>query len=189
MQQEMTAAFREADALATLDYATGLANRFNFDRKLAFEWQSAALQQNSVALMMVDIDHFKLYNDHYGHLAGDDCLRRIANILADASLRSSDLVARYGGEEFAVILPRVSVQGAITLAERVRQLVADAQISHMPYTPGIVTVSIGVAALMPSTIGDETNLIQFADRALYSAKRAGRNRVEAYQNSLQIEYD
>ena len=189
MQQEMTAAFREADALATLDYATGLANRFNFDRKLAFEWQSAALQQNSVALMMVDIDHFKLYNDHYGHLAGDDCLRRIANILADASLRSSDLVARYGGEEFAVILPRVSVQGAVTLAERVRQLVADAQISHMPYTPGIVTVSIGVAALMPSTIGDETNLIQFADRALYSAKRAGRNRVEAYQNSLQIEYD
>jgi diguanylate cyclase (GGDEF)-like protein len=189
MHQEITAAFHEADALATQDHATGLANRFSFDRHLALEWQNAALQQTSLALLMLDIDHFKLYNDHYGHLAGDDCLRRIASILASASLRTSDLVARYGGEEFAVILPRVSAQGAVTLAERVRQLVADAQISHMPYTPGIVTVSIGVAAMIPDAGKDETDLIQFADRALYSAKRAGRNRVETYQNCFEIEYD
>ncbi len=189
IHMEMTAAFQEADALATQDYSTGLANRFNFDRQLALEWQNAARQQSSLALMMVDIDHFKLYNDHFCVVAGDDCLRRIASILASASLRSSDLVARYGGEEFAVILPRVSVQGAVTLAERVRQLVADAQISHMPYTPGIVTVSIGVAAIVPGADGDETNLIQFADKALYSAKRAGRNRVETYQNCFEIEYD
>ena len=189
IHQEMTAAFKEADALATQDYATGLANRFSFDRHLAQEWRSATQQQNNLALMMVDIDHFKLYNDHYGHLAGDECLRRIATILADASLRSSDLVARYGGEEFAVILPRVSTQGAVTLAERIRQLVADAQLPHLPYTPGIVTVSIGVAAMTPDAEADETTLIQCADRALYSAKRTGRNRVESYQNCLQIEYD
>jgi diguanylate cyclase (GGDEF)-like protein len=189
MHQEMTAAFHEADALATQDYATGLANRFSFDRQLALEWENAARQQNSLALLMVDIDHFKLYNDHYGHLAGDDCLRRIAAIMADASLRSCDLVARYGGEEFAVILPRATAQGAVALAERMRQLVADAQIAHMPYTPGIVTVSIGVASMIPDMAGDETSLIQHADRALYSAKRAGRNRAECYQNSFEIEYD
>jgi diguanylate cyclase (GGDEF)-like protein len=191
IHQEITAAFHEADAMATQDYATGLANRFSFDRQLALDWQTAAKQQNSLALLMLDIDHFKLYNDHYGHLAGDECLRRIATILADASLRSSDLVARYGGEEFAVILPRASAQGAVTLAERIRQLVADAQLPHLPYTPGIVTVSIGVAAMVPDAEAeeDETTLIQCADRALYAAKRAGRNRVETYQNCLQIEYD
>ncbi len=190
MHREMAAAFQEADALATQDYSTGLANRFSFDRMLALEWQSAARQKESLALMMVDIDHFKLYNDHYGHLAGDDCLRRIAAILANTSLRSSDMVARYGGEEFAIVLPRVTVQGAITLGERIRQIVADAQIPHMPYTPGIVTVSIGVAAMVPDVAtGDETDLIQLADRALYAAKRAGRNRVETCQSVLQIEYD
>ena len=184
IHREMTAAFQEADAKATQDYATGLANRFSFDRQLAIEWQNAAHQKTSVALLMVDIDHFKLYNDHYGHLAGDECLRRIANILANSSLRASDIVARYGGEEFAMILPRASAQGAGALAERVRQLVADAQLPHMPYTAGIVTVSIGVAALQPDTAVNETTLIQYADRALYAAKRAGRNRVETWQSRL-----
>jgi diguanylate cyclase (GGDEF)-like protein len=190
IHREMTAAFHEADAMATQDYATGLANRFSFDRQLAIEWQNAARQKNSLALLMVDIDHFKLYNDHYGHLAGDDCLRRIAEILASSSIRASDMVARYGGEEFAVILPRASTQGAIALAERVRQLVADAQLPHMPYTAGIVTVSIGVAALQPDGAIDETTLIHCADRALYAAKRAGRNRVESWQNSFdkEVEY-
>ena len=184
IHKEITAAFHEADAMATQDYATGLANRFTFDRQLAIEWQNAALQKASLALLMVDIDHFKLYNDHYGHLAGDDCLRRIAEILANSSIRASDLVARYGGEEFAVILPRLSTQAAVALAERVRQLVADAQLPHMPYTAGIVTVSIGVAAMQPDTAINETVLIQCADRALYAAKRAGRNRVEAWQSRL-----
>jgi diguanylate cyclase (GGDEF)-like protein len=189
MHKEITAAFHEADAKATQDYATGLANRFTFDRQLAIEWQNAARQKASLALLMVDIDHFKLYNDHYGHLAGDDCLRRIAEILAGSALRASDTVARYGGEEFAVILPRASTQAAIALAERVRQLVADAQLPHMPYTAGIVTVSIGVAAMQPDTAVNETILIQCADRALYAAKRAGRNRVEAWQSRLdRVEY-
>jgi diguanylate cyclase (GGDEF)-like protein len=189
LHQEITAAYQEADALATLDYATGLANRFNFDRHLAHEWENAARHQNSLAILMVDIDHFKLYNDHYGHLAGDDCLRRVAAILASSSLRSSDMVARYGGEEFAVILPRASVQGAVALAERIRQLVADAQLPHLPYTPGIVTVSIGVAAIHPEATMNETILIQCADRALYAAKRGGRNRVETHENCLEIEVE
>ncbi len=179
IHQEMTAAFHEADAMAAQDYATGLANRLRFDRQLEREWQNAARQHNSLALLMVDIDQFKLYNDHYGHLAGDECLRRIAAIMAGASLRSTDMVARYGGEEFAVILPRATREGAMALAERIRQSVADAQLRHLPYTPGIVTVSIGVASMRPDNAKDETALIQCADRALYAAKRAGRNRVES----------
>ena len=189
IHQEITLAFQEADLLATQDYSTGLANRFSFDRQLAEEWKNAARQHNSLALLMVDIDHFKLYNDHYGHLEGDECLRRIATTLANSLLRTSDLVARYGGEEFAVILPRASSQGAVALAERMRQLVADEQIPHMPYTPGIVTVSIGVAAMQPEAAMSETMLIQCADRALYAAKRAGRNRVEAYQSCLDAEME
>jgi diguanylate cyclase (GGDEF)-like protein len=180
-QQEMTAAFHEADALAAQDYSTGLANRLRFDRQLSHEWQNAMRQHNTLALLMVDIDHFKLYNDHYGHLAGDECLRRIASILAGASLRSTDVVARYGGEEFAVVLPRATRQGAMALAERIRQSVADAHLPHLPYTPGIVTVSIGVAAMRPDNAVSETALIHCADRALYAAKRAGRNRVEAFE--------
>ena len=180
LQTEMTDAFHEADAMATTDYGTGLANRLSFDRQLAREWQAAIREQGIISLLFVDVDHFKLYNDHYGHLAGDACLRRIADILANAARRSTDMVARYGGEEFALILPNALSGGAFTLADRILRSVVDAQIPHLPYTPGIVTVSIGVATMRPKPGDEKSGLVRFADHALYDAKRGGRNRISLW---------
>jgi diguanylate cyclase (GGDEF)-like protein len=177
LQQEITAAFTEADVEAGQDHITGLANRRTFDKRLAYEWHRAVHEKLSMSLLMIDVDQFKLYNDFYGHLAGDECLRKIAAILASAPLRGSDVVARYGGEEFAVILPRALSNGAAALAERIRLAVADACIPHLPHPAGIVTVSIGVATLSPAHNLDDTALIQRADLALYGAKKAGRNQV------------
>lgn len=180
LQQELTAAFKEADANAGIDHVTGLANRRSFDKQLAREWRRAVREKVSLSLMMIDVDQFKLYNDHYGHLAGDDCLRMIGAILKHAPLRETDLAARYGGEEFAVILPRAASEGASLLAERIRQAVADCHIAHLPYHPGIVTISMGVATMRPTDEWDETMLIQRADEALYQAKKEGRNQVQVW---------
>lgn len=187
--EEMTSASHEADAAATHDYATGLANRASFERQLARNWQSAMRDQSPLSLLIVDIDHFKLYNDHYGHLAGDECLRRIAAILAGSSKRSTDTVARYGGEEFALLLPRSNASGAMILSERIRQAVADAQLPHLPYTAGIVTVSIGIATMIPVLDEDSSHLIHCADRALYEAKKNGRNRSESWEACMEAEID
>jgi len=180
---EITDAFHQADIMAAKDYGTGLANRLTFDRQLIREWQNALREQGIVSLLIVDVDHFKLYNDHYGHLAGDECLRRIASILSGTARRSTDLVARFGGEEFALLLPGAPSAGAMTLAERIRQAVLDAQIPHLPYTPGIITVSIGVATLRPTPDMNKCDLVKNADRALYEAKRQGRNRLSLWDAS------
>jgi diguanylate cyclase (GGDEF)-like protein len=185
LQQEMTAAYREADWNAGIDHVTGLANRRAFDKQLAREWRRAARERVSLSLVMIDVDQFKLYNDHYGHPAGDACLRTIGSILKNAPLRETDLVARYGGEEFAVILPRATSEGASLLAERIRQAVADQHIPHLPYHPGIVTISMGVATIRPSDEWDETMLIEKADQALYLAKKEGRNQVKFWNESHQ----
>jgi diguanylate cyclase (GGDEF)-like protein len=180
LQLEVTAALYQADANAALDHVTGLANRRTFDNRLLREWQNASRERSTLSLLMIDVDQFKLYNDHYGHVAGDICLRRIATFLSGAPMRASDLVARYGGEEFAIILPRASASGSVALAEKIRQTVAEAQLPHGAYEPGIVTVSVGVATMRPAIEVDETTLVQHADRALYLAKKGGRNRVEAH---------
>jgi diguanylate cyclase (GGDEF)-like protein len=185
-----TTSVSEADAASMQDYATGLANRVYFDRQLARNWQNALRDQSPLSLLIVDIDHFKLYNDHYGHLAGDECLRRIAAVLAGSSKRSTDTVARYGGEEFALLLPRSNASGAMILAERIRQAVADAQLPNIPYTAGIVTVSIGIATMDPNSDENPAQFIQRADRALHEAKKAGRNRTKAWKSltETQIEH-
>jgi diguanylate cyclase (GGDEF)-like protein len=180
LQQELTVAFKEADAKAGIDHVTGLANRRTFDRQLAREWRRAVREKVSISLMMIDVDQFKLYNDHYGHLAGDGCLRTIGSVLKNAPLRETDLAARYGGEEFAVILPRATNEGAALLAERIRQSVADRHIPHLPYQPGIVTISMGVATMRPTDEWDETELIKRADLALYLAKKEGRNQAQVW---------
>lgn len=184
MQQELTVAYQEADINAGLDHVTGLANRRTFDKHLEREWRRAVRENAGLSLMMIDVDHFKLYNDHYGHPAGDACLQAVASVLHNAPLRSSDLAARYGGEEFAVILPRAGSEGTFILADRIRQSVADRCLPHLPYTPGIVTISIGVATILPKLELDQALLIQLADQALYLAKKDGRNRVKAWDGVL-----
>jgi diguanylate cyclase (GGDEF)-like protein len=180
LEHKLTAAYQEADTNAGVDHVTGLANRRTFDKHLEREWRRALRENVGISLMMIDVDHFKLYNDHYGHVAGDACLRAVASVLHGAPLRASDLVARYGGEEFAVILPRAGTEGTFLLADRIRQSVADQCLPHLPHTPGIVTISVGVATILPKPEWDQAVLIQLADQALYLAKGDGRNRVKAW---------
>jgi diguanylate cyclase (GGDEF)-like protein len=163
--------------IALQDGLTGIPNRRSFDETLMREWQRARRNASELSLVMIDIDHFKSYNDSYGHLAGDDCLRRVTAAVAQ-SLRVTDYLARYGGEEFACILPDTGEEGALISAERIRCHVASASIPHgaSPVAPH-VTVSLGIASMVPSEKMAPESLIEMADRMLYRAKDGGRNRV------------
>jgi len=164
--------------LSVVDGLTGIANRRNFDEELARIWRRAQREAAPVSLVLIDIDHFKKYNDHYGHLAGDDCLRRVAQALQHAVKRPFDLVARYGGEEFAVVLPDTGVVGAKRLAEKMRKAVERLDIAHAASTVSRrVTISSGLAAMAPEAAARPEILIAAADACLYEAKLAGRNRV------------
>lgn len=165
------------EKLAAVDGLTGIANRRSFDEKLAHEWARARREKTSLALLMIDVDHFKLYNDTYGHPLGDDCLRRIAAAAAAIVFRPGDLVARYGGEEFAIILPSIDVGGAMTVAQRVREAVGRLAISHVASNFGSVTVSIGLSWGIPEREQTHHTLVKAADIALYRAKHEGRDRV------------
>ena len=164
--------------LATRDGLTGLANRRCFDETLQAEWLRASRQQQALSLLMVDVDHFKLYNDANGHLGGDECLQQIALAMA-GEMRANDLVARYGGEEFAVILPNESLNGACIVAERIRARVEQLRLPYQSRADKMVTVSIGAATLWPSpdTETGPKQLLAIADGALYLAKHMGRNRI------------
>ena len=176
---ERTVALRSANAqlelLSTTDSLTGVANRRLFDTALAAEWARSLGTAQPVSVIMADVDHFKQYNDDYGHLAGDACLVEISRLL-NGSLRDTDLLCRYGGEEFAAILPRADLEGAVAVAERMRRAVEAARLPHT-LTGGTVTVSVGVASSLPSTKDRRNELLAGADAALYEAKRAGRNCV------------
>ncbi|MFT4114739.1 diguanylate cyclase [Silvibacterium sp.] len=177
LQEEITQAYRKADELAAIDHMTGTMNRRTFDRELQREWNRAVREQGSLSLLMIDIDHFKAYNDHYGHIAGDECLSLVASLLRGAVQRGTDLVARYGGEEFAVLLPGTHDEGTVKIAERFHQAVQNAGILHAKSPLGHVSISIGVATLEPAPETQPSRLIRSADTALYQAKREGRNRV------------
>lgn len=166
--------------LSSTDALTGLANRRRFDEVWGEEWQRAARQGAFLGLVLIDVDHFKAYNDHYGHQAGDDCLRRLAAVLAREVRRAGELVARYGGEEFVVVLPGAGADEARDIAERLRAAVqAEAMPhAHSPAAP-VVTLSMGVAAGQPRHETDAEALLKEADVALYLAKRQGRNQVLA----------
>jgi diguanylate cyclase (GGDEF)-like protein len=165
------------ETLAATDALTGVPNRRSFDLCLTREWRVAKRDPMSLGLLLLDIDHFKSFNDRYGHPAGDSCLARVAAAMASAVRRPGDTTARYGGEEFAVILPGTELAGAVYVAECVRNAVAALNIQHADSPSGVVTVSIGVSVKMPS--GSETleAFVSEADTALYAAKRAGRNQV------------
>jgi len=164
-----------------LDGLTGIANRRRFDEYIKKEWARAVRNGSTISLIMADIDHFKSYNDNYGHLAGDDCLKKVARLLYQTLKRPADLVARYGGEEFVVLLPETDLEGAKLLAEKIRSNVEDAGLPHA-YSEAHdrVTVSLGVSSILPSPQRESSELVKNADEALYRAKEKGRNRVEAY---------
>jgi diguanylate cyclase (GGDEF)-like protein len=165
--------------MATTDALTGLANRRAFEDALTEEWRRAIRSEASIALLMLDADCFKLFNDRYGHPEGDRVLKGIAQCIAQSGPRPSDMGARYGGEEFVVLLPDTEFPGALVVAERIRSAVAALDIPHAGSPSGRVTISLGVAIARP-VLGDAKEwLVKQADDALYEAKRTGRNRVSA----------
>jgi diguanylate cyclase (GGDEF)-like protein len=167
--EHLAGAIETLHRISTQDGLTGVSNRRHFDETLATEWRRCARKDSPLALLLLDIDHFKTFNDTAGHQAGDDCLRRVAQTLHDSLHRASDLVARYGGEEFAILLPETDPAHARRFAEILRARVEESR---------LVTISVGVACIVPTR--DGSGIEQFvgsADRALYEAKRAGRNRV------------
>ncbi|MEB0028520.1 PleD family two-component system response regulator [Pseudomonas sp. MH9.2] len=164
--------------LMNSDGLTGLSNRRHFDEYLELEWRRALREQSQISLLMIDVDYFKAFNDNFGHLEGDEALRQVSSAIRESCGRSSDLPARYGGEEFALVLPTTSPGGARLLAEKLRQTVEGLNIPHIFSLPGsILTISIGLATMIPQPGSNSRQLIMDADKGLYSAKNNGRNQV------------
>lgn len=178
---------QQLEEISRRDALTGLSNRRHFDENLKLEWLRGAREKASLCLLVVDVDHFKKYNDALGHPQGDQCLRAIAKGLASAVTRAGDVVARLGGEEFAILLPNTSGAGGKTVAERLRERIEALAIPH-PGSPvaSNVTVSVGVAAVIPRRDAAETQLMLDADAALYLAKGLGRNCVAVSPSALSL---
>ncbi len=177
-EEELAAANIALVRMARIDGLTQIANRRCFDETLLQEWHRLCRTHKPLSLLLGDIDFFKKFNDCYGHQAGDDCLRRVAQALAGAAKRPADLAARYGGEEFVVLLPEVDLAGAMHVGRRILQEIGKLAIEHRPSTVSdTVTMSIGAASLVPSPAGNCEHLTKLADDALYEAKNGGRNRV------------
>ena len=169
---------RELQRLATSDGLTQVANRRKFDDFLRLEWRRMRREQGPLSLILCDIDCFKLFNDTYGHQAGDDCLRSVAQAIRQTTNRPSDLVARYGGEEFAVVLSNTNAEGAVHVAKNIRKRVQDLRIAHSAsHADKYITTSCGVSSLVPTEALSPETLISLADKGLYAAKKQGRNRV------------
>ncbi|HEY9663081.1 MAG TPA: PleD family two-component system response regulator [Allocoleopsis sp.] len=181
--QQLEQANRELTHLAAIDGLTQIANRRHFDEYLEQEWRSHARHQESLSLILCDLDYFKLYNDTYGHQAGDDCLRHVAKVIKETIRRPADLAARYGGEEFVVILPRTNASGASQIAERMRVAVRQLELAHARSLHQVLTLSLGVASCVPDLSYPPAVLITAADKALYQAKTEGRDRVSTYYSS------
>ncbi len=178
LYRELEQANQQLLHLATIDSLTHLSNRRAFDEYLSREWQRMAREFSPLSLILCDVDFFKVYNDTYGHPAGDNCLKTVAHILSETVKRPADLVARYGGEEFAVILPNTEAIGAAHLAQNIRSKVRALKIPHT--NSGVseyVTLSLGIASVFPTSELSTDTLIAAADRALYQAKAQGRDRV------------
>ena len=178
LEKSLRASNKQLELLSALDGLTGIANRRTFEKFLEREWKSSMRHTQPVTAIMMDIDFFKLYNDTYGHQAGDDCLKKVARTIEKSLRRPGDLVARYGGEEFVAILSDTSQKGAFSLAEKVRASVEALEIPHQASPVNkFVTISLGVASRVPERGDASSILISEADQSLYKAKQEGRNRV------------
>ncbi|MCF7823184.1 MAG: diguanylate cyclase [Candidatus Marinimicrobia bacterium] len=177
--EKLEMANQQLEVLSRVDGLTGIANRRRLDEDIDREWKRMLREHRFLSVILCDIDHFKLYNDTYGHQQGDDCLARIAGAIRKSVNRPGDLAARYGGEEFCIVLPETKLEGAVKIAELIRKNVHELKIEHSssPVAP-FVTLSLGVASIVPDADGQPSVLIGAADRALYQAKGNGRNRVE-----------
>jgi diguanylate cyclase (GGDEF)-like protein len=179
--EERTASLEDAktklEALSNTDGLTGIANRRAFDGMLAQEWKRGQRAGTPLALIMLDVDYFKKFNDRYGHPAGDRCLQALATALAQTGRRAGELAVRYGGEEFVMLLPNTNGHEALETARHIQQQVWSLALPHAETPTGIVTVSLGVASLVPSAQLNAEDLVQQADTALYGAKQSGRNCV------------
>ena len=172
----------ELQRLSSQDGLTGIPNRRRFDEFLDKEWRRSIRENNNIeiSLIMIDIDYFKIYNDSYGHQAGDDCLKEVAWALNKSVHRATDLMARYGGEEFVCVLVDTPLEGAMVLAENMRQTIIECDLAHNhSKVADKVTISLGVSTLTPSKENSSEKLIKAADEALYKAKETGRNKVVA----------
>ncbi|KAF1044371.1 MAG: Phytochrome-like protein cph2 [Herbaspirillum frisingense] len=177
-QQQLQKSNFELQRLTNTDGLTGIANRRYFDDYLAAEWKRARREKLELSLLLIDVDYFKLYNDNYGHVAGDAVLKQVAQALDSSIMRPADLSARFGGEEFAMILPRTGLDGALAIGEKICKMVETNQVPHERSAASQwLTVSIGAACLVPGEEQDIKELIEMADRRLYMAKQQGRNRV------------
>jgi two-component system chemotaxis family response regulator WspR len=176
-REELTRANEELRRLAALDGLTGIANRRRFDEAAHVEWQRGWRQHTPLALLLCDVDHFKQYNDHLGHPAGDLCLKKMAAVLTGQLKRPADLAARYGGEEFALLLPDTDLAGALHVGEACRVGLEQLALPHPGAPCGYVTMSMGVACIVPGEDDTLEDLIAQADAALYEAKHNGRNCV------------
>ncbi|MBS1196775.1 MAG: diguanylate cyclase protein [Proteobacteria bacterium] len=171
----------QLEALSHIDALTQVPNRRRFDEVIETEWKRSFRLQQPLSVLMIDIDHFKQYNDHYGHGAGDDALRSVAAALSGGVARPADLVARYGGEEFVVILPETGGESAVAIAEKLRERVFALAIRHECSSAAPrMTISIGVAALVPGEHTSVQQLLAMADKMLYKSKEGGRNRVSLH---------
>lgn len=168
---------RELKRISSLDGLTGVGNRRQFDELIDREWRRAIRNKHEISLLMCDVDYFKLYNDSYGHQAGDSCLQKVAGVMTECLGRGADMACRYGGEEFVIVLPETGMSGAYFVAERIREGVFTRGMKH-EYSPfGQVSLSIGVSCMSPDVSKSAELLIKTADHALYAAKQGGRNRV------------
>ena len=178
MAAKISSQICELERLASKDGLTNLFNRRVFDEYIEKQCCALARNQRQMSLIMVDIDHFKQYNDHYGHQAGDECLVTISWILQQSILRPADIVARYGGEEFVCLLPETDIKGALDVASRINQHVKDVAIPHAASpVENYVTLSMGIASLVPDDENSAQELVMLADEKLFQAKQQGRNRV------------
>jgi len=201
-EQELRDSNSQLRELAQVDALTGLANRRTFNERLMAEWKLASKLRQPIAVLMIDVDHFKLFNDHYGHVQGDACLRKVSGVLMSATrthadcsppahetevppsfqrmagrARRSDFAARYGGEEFAILLQGADLETALQVAERLRREVENLLMAHAGVAWGFVSISVGAASVLPMEQDSPQDITEGADAALYAAKRQGRNRV------------
>ncbi|GGC66296.1 GGDEF domain-containing protein [Undibacterium terreum] len=178
-EEKLVALQKELEALSFKDSLTGVANRRKFESVLDTEWASARRNGQPLSLIVVDVDFFKQYNDYYGHIRGDECLKQIAQALGLSVTRSRDLVARFGGEEFVLVLPETDAEAVLHVAERCKRKLENLQIPHEASSIGrFVTASMGVGTIRPSPEMESKHFVEAVDKLLYKAKQNGRNRIE-----------